>query len=105
MRINKIRELVSFISSSMDRHFKIWSMKGDLWAAINLTKYDSASNYWRFPFDWVGQKLKDIELVFNALKVIEKENLSPAEKERVKVRFLVNKYFTEAHLEELQRQI
>ncbi|CAD8060727.1 unnamed protein product [Paramecium primaurelia] len=102
VKINKIRELVSFISSSMDKHFKIWSMKGELWSDISLAKYDG-SNYWKFPFDWVGQKLKDIELVFDALKLIEKENLSPYEKERVKVRFLVNKYFNEAALEEMQR--
>ena len=40
-------------------------------------------------------------MVFDALKLIEKENLSPFEKERVKVRFLVNKYFNEATLEEM----
>jgi hypothetical protein len=37
----------------MDKHFKIWSMKGELWADVNLAKYDG-SNIWKFPFDWVG---------------------------------------------------
>lgn len=89
----------------MDRHFKIWSMKGELWASINISRYDYSQNFWKFPFDWVGQKLKDIELVFDALRLIEKENLSPIERERVKVRFLANKFFNEQILEDLQRQI
>lgn len=87
----------------MDKFFKIWSMNGEVWASINLGRYDSGTNYWKFPYDWVGQKLKDIELVFNALKLIEKENLSQKEKERIKVRFLANKYFNEANIEELQK--
>jgi hypothetical protein len=33
--------------------------------------------------------------VFDALKLIEKESLNDDEKERVKARFLVNKFFNE----------
>ncbi len=49
-------------------------MSGECWADLNLSKFEDT--VWKFPFDWVGQKLKDIELVFDALKLIEKESLS-----------------------------
>lgn len=54
-------------------------MTGELYASVNLARFEE--NIWHFPFDWVGQKLKDIELVFDALKLIEKENLTDHEKE------------------------
>jgi hypothetical protein len=40
--------------------------------------------------------MKDIELVFDALKLIEKEDLSEHEKNRIVVRFLLNKFFNES---------
>lgn len=79
-KLNKIRDPICHVSSSLDKHFKIWSMKGDLWADINLSRQDG-NNLWEFPYDWVGQKLKDIELVFDALKIIEKENLNAEQRE------------------------
>jgi hypothetical protein len=100
-RINKIKEPASFVTNSLDKHFKIWSLSGSIFADVSLGRLEE--NVWRFPFDWVGQKLKDIELVFDALKLIEKENLSDAEKDHVKVRFLVNKFFNEHQMDELQR--
>ena len=68
---------------------------------MNLTRFEDTT--WKFPFDWVGQKLKDIELVFDALKLIEKEMLTPAEKDAVKVRFLISKFFNEQQQDELQK--
>lgn len=68
-------------------------MTGECWADLNMSNFNET--IWKFPFDWVGQKLKDIELVFDALKLIEKESLSEIEKERVKARFLVNKFFND----------
>lgn len=74
-------------------------MTGDLWADVNLSKFDE--KLWKFPYDWIGQKLKEIELVFDALKLIEKEYLSDHEKQRIKAKFLMNKYFTELDLDDL----
>ena len=91
--MNRVKDPISFITNSLDKHLKIWSMTGDCWADLNLSKFEDT--VWKFPFDWVGQKLKDIELVFDALKLIEKESLTESEKERVKARFLVNKFFNE----------
>lgn len=84
---------MSFVTNSFDKHFKIWAYDGQMYASVNLTRFEDTT--WRFPFDWVGQKLKDIELVFDALKLIEKEMLTPTEKDAVKVRFLISKFFNE----------
>lgn len=44
-------------------------------------------------------------MVFDALKLIEKENLSDMEKEKIKVKFLTNKFFNEVQMEELQKTL
>jgi len=48
---------------------------------------------WRFPFNWVGQKLEEFEFAIGTMQELESENLDPQEKKRVKCEFLVNKYF------------
>ena len=57
----------------------------------------------KFPYDWVGQKLKDIEFVFDTLRLIEKDSMTESEKERIKVRFLLNKFFNDHSLDDLQK--
>jgi hypothetical protein len=51
-KINKNKDPTSFITCSVDKHFKIWSPSGELWADVNLGKFDE--KIWSFPFDWVG---------------------------------------------------
>ena len=51
-RINKIKDPPSFVTCSLDKHFKIWSLSGAMWADVNISRFDEKE--WFFPFDWVG---------------------------------------------------
>jgi hypothetical protein len=51
-RINKLKEPISFVTNSFDKHFKIWAYDGQLYASVNLTRFEDT--VWKFPFDWVG---------------------------------------------------
>ena len=62
-----------YISCSLDKSFKIWSPAGDLFAAVNLSKF--GSTLWKFPYDWVGVKLSEIEFVFKIQKFIEEHEI------------------------------
>jgi len=92
-KITKIKDPVSFISCSIDKHVKIWSLEGEILGDINLVKL--GNNYWRFPFDWVKNKLSEIDDVFDSLEKIEKERLSDPQKNDIKTNFLVNKYLSD----------
>ena len=80
----------------------MWSFDCRQFAELCIGKPED--NFWNFPYDWVEHKLKDIDLVFDAMKLIEKENLADKEKDKIKARFLLNKYFNEHHLEIIQKQ-
>ena len=62
---------------------------------VNLVKLGNPYQYWKYPFDWVKNKLEDLEFVFKALKLIEKENLRAVDKETIKTKYLLSKYFPE----------
>lgn len=70
----KLSEPISLITSSLDKHVKIWSHFGDPYADINL--HTVGLTQWHFPFDWVKQKMDEIEFVFQTMKLLEKESLS-----------------------------
>ena len=93
IKITKIKEPVSLIVSSADKNFRIFSKNGQLWSDINLSKFGSLKNIWKFPFDWVKQKLDDIDVVFETFETREREKLSHVEKEKIKTNFLISKYF------------
>ena len=40
-----------FITSSADKHIKIWSLNGQLWGDIYLSKENYDKN-WCFPYNW-----------------------------------------------------
>lgn len=92
-KITKIKDPQSFITCSLDKHVKIWSLEGELLGDINLVKL--GNNYWKFPFDWVKNKLCEIDDVFDSLEKIEKERLNEAQKNDIKTNFLINKYLSD----------
>jgi len=60
---------ISFITTSLDRTVKIWSPKGEQWACINLVKLNNS--FWKFPYDWVKYKLREIDGLFDIIKIFE----------------------------------
>jgi hypothetical protein len=44
-------EPLGLITCSIDKHVKIWSLKGELWGDIYLLK-ESYDKKWAFPFEW-----------------------------------------------------
>ena len=87
----------------MDKKCKMWSYNCKQCAELCIGRPED--NFWNFPYDWVDHKLKDIDLVFDALKLIEKENLTQNQKDVIKARFLLNKYFNENHREIIYQQV
>ena len=92
-KITKIKDPQSFITCSLDKHVKVWSLEGELLGDINLVKL--GNNYWKFPFDWVKNKLCEIDDVFDSLEKIEKERLNETQKNDIKTNFLINKYLSD----------
>lgn len=60
---------ISFITTSLDRTVKIWSPNGEQWACINLVKLNNS--FWKFPYDWVKYKLREIDGLFDIIKIFE----------------------------------
>jgi hypothetical protein len=56
MRINSIKAInvdpFGFISTSQDKHVKLWTEEGDLCGDINLIKEMTSLENWKFGFDW-----------------------------------------------------
>jgi len=92
-KITKIKDPLSFISCSIDKHVKVWSLEGELLGDINLVKF--GNNFWKFPFDWVRNKLSEIDDVFESLEKIEKERLNEQQKNDIKSNFLISKYLSD----------
>ena len=100
-RMDKMKDPPCLITSSVDKHFKIWSLNCELWADVNIQMFDD--KIWKFPFDWVGQKLNEIETVFDSLKLIEKVQIGSKEQENIKSQFLLGKFMKDNNTKELQK--
>ena len=92
-KITKIKDPLSFVTCSLDKHVKVWSLEGELLGDINLVKL--GNNFWKFPFDWVKNKLSEIDDVFDSLEKIEKERLNEQQKNEIKTNFLISKYLSD----------
>eukprot|EP00825_Cyclidium_porcatum_P002920 TRINITY_DN11359_c0_g1_i3.p1 TRINITY_DN11359_c0_g1~~TRINITY_DN11359_c0_g1_i3.p1 ORF type:complete len:606 (+),score=123.98 TRINITY_DN11359_c0_g1_i3:77-1894(+) len=93
------------VSCSTDKQVKLWNSRGQALCKLNLIKFDQKDFQWNFPFDWIRQKLNDIELVFDSLLLIENEKLNDQEKDKIRMKFLINKFFTPTTMEDLQKEI
>ena len=82
-KISKIVEPQSYVSCGVDKLVKIWGPTGELFCKINLVKLDSQDCIWNFPFDWIKQKLNDIELVFQYLIEFENDKITEEYKEKI----------------------
>lgn len=69
--ILRIPEPLSFVTCSADKTVKIWSLQAHCYGRILLNRF--GRNEWHFPYDWVENKLKDMEDVFDELGEIENE--------------------------------
>ncbi|EGR34916.1 hypothetical protein IMG5_000130 [Ichthyophthirius multifiliis] len=103
-KICKIEEPKSIISCSFDKHVNIWSLEGELYSKINLGVYDKQTK-WYFPFDWIEQKIQDLDQVFSFLKIIENNGLSDEEIEKARKIYLIQKYFTENDINDLKNKL
>ena len=48
---------------------------------------------WDFPFDWISQKLNELDYVFEALAILEGEKIDEVAKLKIKYNYLEKKYF------------
>ncbi|EAR91938.2 WD domain, G-beta repeat protein (macronuclear) [Tetrahymena thermophila SB210] len=101
-KLIRIQEPPTLFSCSHDKNVKIWSLEGQYFSKINIIQYDKP-NQWNFPFDWVNQKLNDLDLVFDSLKIIENEQLNKDSKDKVRMKYLTSKYFSDNEHTELQK--
>lgn len=79
---------------------KIFSGNGEIYGNINLAKLlgvtsSSVPRVWRFPFDWVGQKLEDFDYAIELLEELENDRLTDHQRREISSQFLVRKYFPE----------
>jgi len=94
--ITKVEDPRSLITCSLDKNVKVWSLEGDLHGGFSLVKVGKKT--WGFPFDWIRQKLKEIEDSFSVLNFIEKEEmqrLTQEDRERIKLKYLSTSFGNE----------
>lgn len=76
----------SLLTCSLDRLLKIWTLEGENWGVINLA-VPELPRKWYFPFKWKKRRKKDLEQVFELLKLIDSEiQMKPIDKGKKKVK-------------------
>ena len=62
--INSVKEIkcspYGFMTTSMDKHVKLWSLLLDLWGDIYLVK-ESYDKNWAFPFNWEAIRQDEVD--------------------------------------------
>lgn len=61
-------------------------------------------NEWNFPYDWVENKLKDMEGVFDQIGTLDNEILTNREKEKVKMKYLSTQFFKETTFDDIKNK-
>eukprot|EP00347_Sterkiella_histriomuscorum_P016786 403351858 len=73
LNINSVKEIqcapYGFMTTSMDKHVKIWSLFGKLWGDIYLIKENYDKN-WCFPFNWKSIRNNEVEQAKKVLSSI-----------------------------------
>lgn len=59
-----------FITTSLDRHVKVWSRSGELWGDI-VTFGENPVACWQFPYDWSEEKEREKSQVVAMMEKIE----------------------------------
>ena len=85
--MSKLKKPLGFITGSIDKHVKIWSLLGELWGDLRIVGEDPV-HYWNFPYDWKEYQEKDRLEVMNVMKEIEGtvEEIELEEEDPVRVR-------------------
>lgn len=81
------------MSCSLDKCVKMFLKTGDQCANLNIVKFDNNQKQWKFPYDWIELKLKEMDTVFKSQRAIENEEFTENEMNIIKTQFLVNSYF------------
>lgn len=68
--VSKIAKPEGFVTSSLDKHVKLWSREGVLWGDLDVCGADPAL-LWNFAYDWSGEREREKEEVIEVLKAIE----------------------------------
>ncbi len=68
--MSRIDNPPGFVTASYDRHFKVWSLAGELWGNIS-TVGENPVALWKFPIDWSEERKHDKEQVLELIKEIE----------------------------------
>ena len=94
-----VKEPLCFISCSNDKHLRIWGKNGEMQGDINLVKL-GGKQFWKIPFDWVKNKLNEIDEVFKVCNIIDKNDrhytrLTENDRDKIRNDFLLNTYFTD----------
>ena len=71
LAMNSVREIechpFGFITTSQDKHVKVWSTWGVLWGDIYLPKENYDKN-WLFPFDWSRVRRNEVDQARQVLR-------------------------------------
>eukprot|EP00826_Nyctotherus_ovalis_P031485 TRINITY_DN2516_c0_g2_i2.p5 TRINITY_DN2516_c0_g2~~TRINITY_DN2516_c0_g2_i2.p5 ORF type:complete len:144 (-),score=38.69 TRINITY_DN2516_c0_g2_i2:820-1251(-) len=68
--ISRIAKPDGFVTTSLDKHVKLWSREGTLWGDLIICGPNPAL-FWNFAYDWSGERESEKEEVIEVLKVIE----------------------------------
>ncbi|EGR31709.1 hypothetical protein IMG5_103530, partial [Ichthyophthirius multifiliis] len=100
-KLTKINEPKCIISCSHDKNVKIWSIQGEYYSKININQFDKQQK-WYFPYNWINQKMNDLELVFDSLEIIENDVLNQGQKDKIRMNYLMGKYFDQNNYNDLE---
>lgn len=66
----KIEKPLGFVTGSIDRHVKVWSILGELWGDLEVVGEDPL-RLWQFPYNWQESFEKDRQEVISVMKAID----------------------------------
>ena len=67
-----IDDPLGFVTGSLDKHIKVWSIYGELWGDLNIVN-DYPIIQWNFPYSWKNARENDKLEVINIMKELEPE--------------------------------
>lgn len=75
LSLKTIKNPEGFITTSLDRHVKLWSRSGELWGDLFISNSSQTQKplVWAFPMDWDEVEKKRVEKVNKVMEEIEKD--------------------------------
>lgn len=86
-----------------DQRFKIFEVNGGVCGIVDCESFRSTT--WRMPEVNITRRLKQIDFVLYIISLIDREALTPQQKESVKARMLVRRYMNDVVRREFEQHI